>query len=420
MHIAEGLQLQHEYEQAIDSPCTESVGVETDQWLPLTANATVDRAVTTDFASAVPADPLPLPSPSAHRLSRDPEPSPDCRRFTSLSIGASEPLGPPTSQDGRGADSLTTHKTSAEPSPTTALPMAWPRFEKAKDPIAALAPLHAAKAAHYASLSSDTDCSDCSTDDDLPRRPASEAAAAAAASASAPAPAPALGERAWPSGSTPSPGAKTENSLASLLQQRRAASSQERVRRIRFNSFACLFDAALEGDVEEVRHLVETEKIHPDTCNADGMTALHCACGTAAVPVVRYLIERGANINVLDDHGWSPLHNAAYANSLDVARILLEHGADVEATETGGQTALDLTTDHDIIRLISEAVRRKNDGEWVTAIYDFDQEGVEDCEGDELSFHKDDRLRILSREDPDWWLAERQDREGFIPRQFVQ
>eukprot|EP00742_Colponemidia_sp_Colp-10_P011871 GILJ01013252.1.p1 GENE.GILJ01013252.1~~GILJ01013252.1.p1 ORF type:complete len:574 (-),score=64.89 GILJ01013252.1:195-1916(-) len=64
-----------------------------------------------------------------------------------------------------------------------------------------------------------------------------------------------------------------------------------------------------------------------------GRTVLHVACSTKdkEVPSVRLLLERGASIyiNTPDDKGNTPLFAAISASNLDLVRFLLENGADV-------------------------------------------------------------------------------------------
>lgn len=209
----------------------------------------------------------------------------------------------------------------------------------------------------------------------------------------------------------------TENVLPSTIKSRQVKKSEKRAR---FTNFTCLLDAALEGDLQEVKQLIEFEQVHPDSCNTDGVTALHCAAGMGLFTMAEYLLKHDANVNVADDHGWTPLHSASYMNNMDMIRLFLRHHADVEAADMDGQTPVMLATDLDIIKVLSDTLKGKNNNEYVIALYDFDKDNVEDAEGDELSFKKGDHLRIIERSSHDWWQAERQNRIGFIPRQFVQ
>ena len=87
--------------------------------------------------------------------------------------------------------------------------------------------------------------------------------------------------------------------------------------------------------------------------------ALHIASGAGNAPIVRLLLERGADVNMEDLDGETPLHNAAQlGNNIDVIRTLLEHGAEVNKSDYG---ELEQTPLH-------RAVQVENNAEVVTAL----------------------------------------------------
>ena len=57
---------------------------------------------------------------------------------------------------------------------------------------------------------------------------------------------------------------------------------------------------------------------------------------------VQLLIEKGANIEVVDHDGQTPLMHAAAVPSDDVAKILVEAGADISKVNKQGETALEI------------------------------------------------------------------------------
>ncbi len=55
---------------------------------------------------------------------------------------------------------------------------------------------------------------------------------------------------------------------------------------------------------------------------------------------VKDLLEKGADVEVKDEKGWTPLMWACAKGHADVARLMIENGADIEAKSEDGSTAL--------------------------------------------------------------------------------
>jgi ankyrin repeat protein len=64
-----------------------------------------------------------------------------------------------------------------------------------------------------------------------------------------------------------------------------------------------------------------------------GDTSLHEAGRWGHLEVVRLLLDNQADMSMTNQHGWTPLHFAAAYSQLEVARVLLEAGADVKAKD---------------------------------------------------------------------------------------
>jgi len=61
------------------------------------------------------------------------------------------------------------------------------------------------------------------------------------------------------------------------------------------------------------------------------------------IPAVRFLVEElGADVNARDHEGYSPLHHAASRGDVELIRYLVEKGADVTALSRRGQTTADM------------------------------------------------------------------------------
>jgi ankyrin repeat protein len=104
-----------------------------------------------------------------------------------------------------------------------------------------------------------------------------------------------------------------------------------------------LHDAALAGDVEEARRLLQAGA-DPSAADDDGWTPLHAAAQNWHVDVVVALLEAGANVDARDSHGNTALSTAVF-NSRgrgDVIVALRRHGADPHAANRHGVSPLAL------------------------------------------------------------------------------
>ena len=133
--------------------------------------------------------------------------------------------------------------------------------------------------------------------------------------------------------------------------------------------------AVAMADVETVQHLLDQTPDLIHTYSSDGWTYLHRAAqfgrhdladlllrhgadvnarahnGIASTPLlcavigqhldlVKYLIARGADVNLATSEGATPLHKAAIGGDCRIVQLLLTHGARVDARNSGGQTPL--------------------------------------------------------------------------------
>jgi ankyrin repeat protein len=127
------------------------------------------------------------------------------------------------------------------------------------------------------------------------------------------------------------------------------AATPKRERRSKRERFA--WDAvrpAEDGDLEKVKSQLTTSpelatKIFPyqERGGQGDRTLLHYAVQGNHLPVVEFLVSKGADINLQTEHAPTPLHLAAETGDLPIAKFLIDHGAKVNLKAQGhGPTPL--------------------------------------------------------------------------------
>lgn len=103
-----------------------------------------------------------------------------------------------------------------------------------------------------------------------------------------------------------------------------------------------LFEAAAVGKFDVVAYIITN---HPDSVNdyaPDGFTPLGLACYFGQAEVARYLVLKGADVNLPSNNGFHvyPIHSAVAGNYTDITRILVSNGALVNVKQQAGITPL--------------------------------------------------------------------------------
>jgi hypothetical protein len=76
--------------------------------------------------------------------------------------------------------------------------------------------------------------------------------------------------------------------------------------------------------------------------NGTKIQAVHAAAASGNLNILRQLLEHGANVNGRQQNGFTPLHTAADNNNPNMAQLLIEFGADPNLANDSGQTPTDL------------------------------------------------------------------------------
>lgn len=119
---------------------------------------------------------------------------------------------------------------------------------------------------------------------------------------------------------------------AAAVSSARAQTAEER-----------LWDASIAGDtLGVVQALADSADVNAlDTrANPNGRRALNWAAWYNHGPVIELLLAAGAEIDAVNNTGFSPLHHAAEAGSPDAARVLIARGADPGLTNFAGRAPI--------------------------------------------------------------------------------
>src|SRR5690606_7525264 len=101
-----------------------------------------------------------------------------------------------------------------------------------------------------------------------------------------------------------------------------------------------LVDLVKAGKREAVLAAITSPDVDVNIPAADGSTALMWATYNVDHELVRALLERGANADVISSFGPSALSEAVKLSDIELVRALLAAGADPDSPNQDGQTAL--------------------------------------------------------------------------------
>lgn len=118
-------------------------------------------------------------------------------------------------------------------------------------------------------------------------------------------------------------------------------------------------DAARDGNLEELKQCIAKRGkgiINVEKDGRRGKPALMLAAFSGHLPIVKELISCGANVDELDDDGWTSLMSAARNNQIEVVRYLLAHGAKVNEKDGHGWSALMHSTVYGLVDICKELI----------------------------------------------------------------
>lgn len=112
------------------------------------------------------------------------------------------------------------------------------------------------------------------------------------------------------------------------------------------NGYATLHLACIHGRLNIIKYLIEGQNMSINLPSSQGWCPISLCInnniGSKAVDCLKYLISKGADINVKNNNGTCPMHMAASEGQVECLKILLELKADTKLKDNRDQTPLDL------------------------------------------------------------------------------
>ena len=132
---------------------------------------------------------------------------------------------------------------------------------------------------------------------------------------------------------------------------------------------------ANEGDIQKVQRALKLGvniNAHKKTANmfCEALTPLMAACRAdkSEPEMVRFLINRGAEINLQNDKGLTALMICSNRGLADSVRILLDHGADTATRDFEGKTAAVMAAETNQLQVVRMLTGQESPKELVTPL----------------------------------------------------
>ena len=134
--------------------------------------------------------------------------------------------------------------------------------------------------------------------------------------------------------------------------EKRLQENPEAINSFASDGFTPLGLATFFGHLELVKYLLEkSADVNLAARNSMKTTPLHSAAARRRTAIARILLEGGAEVNARQTSGVTALHSAAHNGNLELLKILLENGADKTLRTEEGKTALDFAAEKDFTEI---------------------------------------------------------------------
>ena len=98
--------------------------------------------------------------------------------------------------------------------------------------------------------------------------------------------------------------------------------------------------AAKSGDFKTVKAIIAKDPSKLNVTSKYKYTAVHWACMRAHWDIVKFLIEKGADLNIVGGDGGTPINWAVNHDNVDMIKFLINHGAKLNIKNQWGMTEL--------------------------------------------------------------------------------
>ena len=127
-----------------------------------------------------------------------------------------------------------------------------------------------------------------------------------------------------------------------------------------FAGISTLMSATANNDIDGVKFFSKAGALVINQRNKGGATSLHISCREGNFEITKILVDNGANVNIVDNEGWSPLMRASLAGNKDIVELLLKNGAKAHLLNSLNESALIHATTSKCVECINQIIENGN------------------------------------------------------------